>query len=105
MQESLRGGLTRMSYDRARQLLLVAGLTVLLVVALLLYLQRVETAEVFATLLFIPIFIGFVFWDVPGGLAAAALATVAYILMRRSAVDAVGLSHFLGLFVSRAIGF
>ena len=43
-----------------------------------------------AILFFIPIFVAFVFWDWKGGLIAAALATVGYILLRRPAIEAVG---------------
>lgn len=102
---ALPAGTTRMTYARARQLLLSAGLTVLLLIGLFMYARRVDTAEVLATLLFIPVFIGFVFQGLRGGLIAAALAIVAYIGIRYPAIEKVGASALAGLILSRALAF
>jgi GGDEF domain-containing protein len=97
--------LRRLGYRRARLLLLVVGVAVLLVVALVTYIRRVETIEVTATLLFIPIFVALVLWKIPGGLIAGLLATGVYALLRLPAIELVGLGPFLGLIVSRAVAF
>jgi GGDEF domain-containing protein len=94
-----------MGYRRARLLLLVLGVVVLLVVAVVTYIRRVETVEVTATLLFIPIFVALVLWKIPGGLIAGLLATGAYALLRLPAIELVGVGPFLGLIVSRAVAF
>jgi predicted signal transduction protein with EAL and GGDEF domain len=94
-----------MSYTRARQLLLAGGLLVLLVVALVQYLRNVEPVEIGATLLFIAPFLGFVLWKIPGGLVGGALGAVGYILLRLSAIHAVGAGPFTGIIVSRSIAY
>jgi GGDEF domain-containing protein len=88
-----------------RVLLLSAGLVFLAMTAMVTYVRRVETAEVVAILLFIPIFIALIFWDWIGGLTVAALATCAYVALRLDAIHAVGLGQFRGVIVSRALAF
>src|SRR3954464_13946518 len=94
-----------LSYNQVRLLMLVGGLALLGVTAAVNYVRRVETAEVAAILFFIPIFIAFVFWDWKGGLIAATLATIGYILLRRPAIDAIGGARYTALIISRAIAF
>ncbi|MEY2475125.1 MAG: hypothetical protein QOG87_440, partial [Actinomycetota bacterium] len=55
-----------MNYQTARRLLLAGGLAVLLVIAGVMYVRRVDTVEVVAVLLFIPVFLAFTFWRVVG---------------------------------------
>ena len=97
--------MSRMTYERARQLLLGAGLLVLLLTAGVMYLRRVETVEVLATLLFIPVFLGFVFGNLRGGLIAGVLAAIAYAALRAPAIDAVGADRFVGLIASRSFAY
>jgi GGDEF domain-containing protein len=85
--------------------MLVGGLLLLGITGAVNYVRRVETAEVVAILLFIPIFVAFVFWDWKGGLIAAALATVVYILLRRPAIEAIGAGRYTALIFSRAVAF
>ena len=59
--------LSRLGYARARRLLLVTGVVVLAVVALVTWARRVDTVEVVATLLFLPIFLAFVLRGVISG--------------------------------------
>ena len=94
-----------LSYNQVRILMLVGGMALLGVTAGVNYVRRVETAEVVAILLFIPIFVAFVFWDWKGGLIAAALATGIYILLRRPAIEAIGAGRYTALIFSRAIAF
>lgn len=94
-----------MTYERTRRLVLAAGLGVLLLIAAMLYVRRVDTVEIFAVLLFIPVFLGFLIWRVPGGVVAGALAGVAYTLARLPAIDAVGASSFTSLIVFRCIAY
>lgn len=98
-------GLSQMTYQRARQLLLLAGLAVLLLTAGVMYMRRVETVEVLGTLLFIPVFIALVFYDWRGGLIAGALAGLAYAALRFPAIEAVGADRFLGLILSRSFAY
>ena len=94
-----------LSYNQVRILMLVGGLLLLGITAAVNYVRRVETAEVAAILFFIPIFVAFVFWDWKGGIIAAALATVGYILLRRPAIEAIGAGRYTALIFSRAIAF
>ncbi len=101
----MSSSLNTLGYNRARQLILVAGLIVLLVVAGLMYARRVESVEVAGTLLFIPIFLAFVFRGLRGGLIAAIVAAVAYAALRYPAIDLVGLGQFGGLIASRSLAY
>ncbi len=94
-----------LSYNQVRILMLLGGVVLLAITAGVNYVRRVETAEVAAILFFIPIFVAFVFWDWKGGLVAAALATVGYILLRQPAIHAIGAGRFTSLIFSRAIAF
>ena len=101
MDERLR----RLGYVGTRRLLLAAGLVVLSALVLVMELRNVERTEVLATALFIPIFIAFVLWNLRGGLIAGLLAALAYIALRWPAIDAIGASRFVGLILSRVLGF
>jgi GGDEF domain-containing protein len=94
-----------MGYARLRWLLLAAGLFILAAITLITWARRVETVEVVATLLFIPVFLAFAFYDMLGGLAGAAVASAVYILLRLSAIKAVGAGSFVGLIIERVIGY
>jgi GGDEF domain-containing protein len=102
MGATLSDRLTRLGYVKARRLLVLAGVLVLGVVALTMYARSVDTVEVVATLLFLPIFLAFVYRGVVGGVIAAVVATGIYIALRSPAIDAIGADEFTGLIVSRA---
>lgn len=95
----------RLTYAQARRLVLIAGLGVLLMVAAVMYARRVDPIEVAATILFIPIFLAFVFGNVPGGIAGAVVAFGVYVLLRLPAIDVVGADRFVGLIASRGLAF
>lgn len=97
--------LSSLGYNRARQLILAAGLIVLLIVAGLMYVRRVEPVEVWGTLLFIPIFLAFVFGGLRGGVIAGVLAAVVYGILRYPAIDKVGFDQFAGLTISRVLAY
>jgi hypothetical protein len=94
-----------MNYQTAQRLLLAGGLAVLLVVAGVMYARRVDTVEVVAVLLFIPVFLAFTFWRVVGGLVAGVLASIAYLYLRLDAIDQVGLDTFRGHLLSRTAAY
>src|SRR5688500_2886807 len=81
---------TRMSYPQLRRLVVLTGLAVLVVTALVMFARRVDTVEVVAVLLFIPIFLAFFEWKVVGGVTASLLATAVYVAARYPAIEAVG---------------
>ena len=97
--------LSRLGYTKTRRLLVLVGVVVLGVVALTMYARSVDTVEVVATLLFLPIFLAFVYRGVVGGLIAAVVATGIYIALRSPAIDAIGADEFTGLIVSRAAAY
>jgi GGDEF domain-containing protein len=105
MDEGVLGGLGRLGYNRARQLMLSVGLLILLLTAGIMYIRRVEAVEVWGTLLFIPVFVAVVFWHTRGGLIAGVLAALAYVALRYPAIDAVGAGVFAGRIASRSIAF
>jgi hypothetical protein len=105
MNGSTAGGLANLTYPAARRLLIVAGLLILLITAGVMYARRVDTVEVVAVLLFLPIFLAFVFWQVIGGLVAGVLASLAYLFLRLDAIDQVGLDTFRGHLVSRTAAY
>jgi hypothetical protein len=97
--------ISRLDHHKARQLLLATGLVVLGVVCFVTWARRVDTVEVVATLLFVPIFIAFVYRGVVGGVVAAVAATGIYAVLRLPAIDAIGASEFTGLIASRGAAY
>lgn len=94
-----------MSYASTRRLILAGGIAVLLLIAAILFLRSVDTVEVVAVLLFVPVFLAFVVFRLPGGVVAGVGAAMAYAALRLDAIDAVGASRFTGLIITRAIGY
>jgi GGDEF domain-containing protein len=94
-----------MSYATTRRLVLAAGLVVLLLIAGLMYVRRVDTVEVVAVLLFIPIFLAFSFWHVPGGIVAGLGAWAIYAFLRAPAIEAIGGDRYVGIILGRGIGY
>lgn len=99
------GGRRPLGYEATRWLLLVAGLLVLALVVLVTWARRIEPAEVLAVVLYVPIFVAFVFFGLAGGLVAAAAASVAYVLARWSAIEALGFADYASLVLSRTAAF
>ncbi|MDQ4004753.1 MAG: GGDEF domain-containing protein, partial [Actinomycetota bacterium] len=97
------GFLRRLGYRRARLLLLFLGLLVLGLIAVVNVVRGVETVEVVATVLFIPVFVGGVLWGVWGGAVAGVLAAATYAILRIPAIQAVGADPFIGLLVTRGV--
>ncbi|MEO7803824.1 MAG: hypothetical protein ABIS18_05220 [Actinomycetota bacterium] len=99
--------MTGISYARARALLLGAGIFVLLMLAALAYLSQADPdpVEIKGTLLFIPVFIGFVLWRVPGGVVAGVLAAGAFAFFRYPAIQSIGSDVFAIQIVSKAVFF
>ena len=94
-----------MSYASTRRLVLAAGLGVLLLIAAVMFVRRVDTVEVVAVLLFIPVFLAFTFGHLIGGAVAGLLATAVYALLRNPAIDAVGGGRFAGILAGRGIAY
>lgn len=97
--------LSGIGYERARKLLLAGGLLVLLITAAVMFVRRVDPVEVAGTLLFIPVFVAFIFWNARGGFFAAILAIAIYTMLRYPAIEAVGADRFVGLIASRGVAF
>ena len=99
------GGLARMGYRRARHLLVLAGFASLAAIVLVLLARGVDHVEVAGTMLFVPIFVALMYLGLPGGVAAGALATAAYVVLRLDAIDAVGWGEFGGVVISRGVAY
>ena len=85
--------------------MLLVGLIILVGIALIMYVRRVDPAEVAATLFFLPVFMGFLYWGMKGGLAVGVLAALGYVALRLPAIEAVGAGRFLGLIAARTLGY
>ncbi|MGH8927850.1 MAG: hypothetical protein ACRDWH_05835 [Acidimicrobiia bacterium] len=94
-----------LTYDRAKTLLLVSGLILIGVVGLAALSRGVDLVEVAGTLMFIPVFVGFIFFGVPGGLALGIAAATAYVALRWPAIQLVGLRPLSWQLVARVIGY
>ncbi len=77
----------------------------LALVSVFTYVRGVDRVEVAGTILFMPIFVALVFWDLKGGLIAGVLAGIAYTVLRLPAIDQVGAGEFAPTIVSRALAF
>ncbi len=97
--------LSRLGYEKARRLLVLVGLVVLALLALVLNARSVDPIEVYATLLFIPIFIGLIFGKLPGGVISAVGASVAYAALRAPDLEAIEGGDFVGLIASRVVAY
>jgi hypothetical protein len=97
--------LAQLGYEAARRLLLIAGIGVLLVVIAVMYIRSVDTVEVVAAMLFVPIFIALLYKGVLGGLIAGIAASIVYALLRAPAIDAIGFGEFAGLIASRSAAY
>jgi GGDEF domain-containing protein len=94
-----------MSYATTRRLVLAAGLALLLLIAGVMYVRRVDTVEVVAVLLFIPVFLAFNYWKIVGGAVAGLAATAIYAALRAPAIDAVGGGRYAGILAGRGLGY
>jgi diguanylate cyclase (GGDEF)-like protein len=105
MNGNAPSGLGALTYPAARRLLVAGGLLVLLVTAGVMYARRVDTVEVVAVLLFIPVFLAFTYWRLVGGLVSGVLASLVYLFLRLDAIDQVGLNTFRGHLLSRTVAY
>jgi GGDEF domain-containing protein len=94
-----------MGYAATRRLVLAAGLGVLLLIAGVMFARSVDTVEVVAVLLFIPVFLAFTFGHVLGGLVGGLLATAVYAVLRNPAIDAIGGGRFASILAGRGVGY
>lgn len=96
---------TNLSYERARSVLLFSGLILIGVVALVALARGVDPIEVSGTLLFIPIFVGFLLLGMRGGFAMAAVAALGYLALRIPAISLVGFGAMAGQIIARTLGY
>lgn len=94
-----------MTFARARSLLLISGLVLIALVALVAISRGVDQTEVIATLLFIPVFAGFLFYGIRGGLALGLVASITYLILRIPSIRLLGLAPLSGQIAARALGY
>lgn len=97
--------LARVGFVDARRLLVSAGIVILAVLAGSLWLRGADTVEVAATMLYLPILLGLLFFGVAGGVVTALSATGVYVGLRADAIDVVGAGEFTGLILSRGLAY
>lgn len=95
----------RLGYKRTRALLLGGGILILLLIAAVMYVRRIDAAEVGAALLFVPVFVAAFLGGPRWGTAAGVAAGAAYVALRYPAIDKVGLDLFWGRIASRSIAY
>jgi len=81
------------------------GLAIIVVLAVVQSALHVEFPEIAAVLLFVPIFVALLYWDVVGGLVGGILASAVYVALRWSAIDSVGFGTVSGLVMQKAFAF
>jgi GGDEF domain-containing protein len=94
-----------LTYQRARSLLLLAGFTLIAAVALVALVRGVDRVEVIGTLLFIPVFAGFMLFSLPGAVGVSLAAAAIYLLLRLPAIELVGFGPLAGQVTARLIGY
>ncbi len=95
----------RMTYEKARGLLLTVGAAVLIGLALYQWVTAKNPTEVAGTLLFIPVFLAFVYWGVAGGLVAGVLAAVGYLALYYETISAIGFGQLAPQLIGRMLSF
>lgn len=93
------------TYERARNLILLAGLIVVSLIALTMMIRGVDPIEVVATLFYAPLFVGLLYFGLPAGIVLGVAAAVGYVLLRLPAIELVGIPALGGLLTSRIVGF
>ncbi len=88
-----------------RRLVLAAGLGVLVTLGVVMFVRRVDTVEVVAVLLFIPVFLAFLYGHLLGGVVGGLMATIVYAMLRSPAMDAVGAGRVASVIVGRGISY
>ena len=94
-----------MTYERARGLMLWAGLIVVGLVALTMFLRDVDPIEISATLFYAPIFAGFLLFGFGAGVGLGLAAAGAYIGLRLPALELVGFAPIAGTIIARVVGY
>ena len=94
-----------MTYTQQRTIILLLGLIALTVIGGVMWIRGVEPIETSATIFFIPVFAAVVFFGIPGGLTVAALASIAYVVIRIPSIQAVGVEPLVGVIIARVAGY
>lgn len=95
----------RPTFLQVRLLLLVLGVGLSMGQAVVAWERGAPPTEVFAPVLYIPIFAGAILAGLTGGLAAAAFSSLVYFLVLVDQSSVLGLRLFLGLLISRVVTF
>lgn len=103
--DSLRRILLRAGYRRTRAMLLAAGIALLTLLSVVMFARGIDTKEVLATLLFIPVFAAMFVYGLKGGLVAGIAAAAVYASLRSPAIALVGLDRFIGLIAYRSVSY
>jgi GGDEF domain-containing protein len=94
-----------LDFVRTRRLLLLVGLVVIALTAVVMSSRGIDSIEVWATLLFMGVFVLAVFWGVPGGVVGAIAAMAVYLLLRAPSIEVLGLGQLGGALASRSASY
>jgi hypothetical protein len=92
------------TYKQSRALVLGAGLAVLIATAIVLQINGTDRIEIYAVLLFLPVFVAAVLGGIGWGVGAALLATAGYALLRLDAIQLTPGLIYTRL-IARSIGY
>lgn len=101
----LRSALRQPTFLQVRLLLLVLGVGLSIGQAILAWERGAPPTEVVAPVLYIPVFAGAIFAGLTGGLVAAAISSLIYLLVLVDQSAVLGLKLFVGLLLSRVVTF
>lgn len=96
---------TARSGEDTRRRWVYFGAVVVVGLAIILALVGVDSAEIFATLLFAVVFAATLLRGWAAGLVAAGLSTAVYAWLRRGALDEVGVAPFIVVVAGRAVSY
>lgn len=101
----MRSALRQPTFLQVRILLLVLGVGLSIGQAILAWERGAPPTEVVAPVLYIPVFAGAIFAGLSGGLIAAAISSLIYLLVLVDQSAVLGLKLFVGLLLSRVVTF
>ena len=94
-----------LNYDKARGVLLAAGVALFGLIALTAFVRDVDGVEVVAALMYAPILAALLSFGSTGGLVMGFLAAGVYIGLRLPAIELVGFAPIAGTLMSRVLGY
>ncbi len=91
-----------MDFRQSRRLLLLVGIVVIVATAVVMAARGVDMVEVWATVLFLGVFVAAAMFGVLGGLIGGVAAIAAYFLLRAPVIELLGFEQLQGTLLTRS---